>query len=124
MIQRPANPLQQELERLNRDGQFIAAVLTDGDGLPIAAATPSDNQLADMLAAIAPLVERLAQRSNERAGFSAAQEVVIDNADRTRLVCRFFEARRQRMILACVVPAPLSFRREMSKTMRALQKME
>ncbi len=116
-----ANTVQQELSSLNERGQFVASVLTDGDGLPIAATTQGESQLAEMLAAVAPLVERMVQRSNERAGLPAANEVVINNADGSRLVCRFFQARQQMLILACVVPDQAPYRRAMNMAVRAIQ---
>lgn len=115
--------LQGILEVLNQRGSFTASVLTDSDGLPLAAITKGANELAEVLAAVAPLVERMAQRSNERAGLSAADEVVISNANRSRLVCRFFEANQQRLILACLVPNPVSFRRVMNQMIDLMQKL-
>jgi predicted regulator of Ras-like GTPase activity (Roadblock/LC7/MglB family) len=115
--------VQQLLTRVNKQGHFVASVLTDSDGLPIAAAAPLKSQLADMLAAIAPLVQRMVQRSNERAGLSEAYEVVINNADRLRLVCRFFEARQQTLILACLVTEDLAYRRAMNEAAQAIQRI-
>ncbi len=117
------SPLQQELSALNQHDRFIAAVLTDSDGLPIAVATQVEGQLAEMLAAVAPLVQRMVQRSNERAGLSAANEVVINNSDRSRLICRFFEARQQMLILACLVPNSAPYRRAMNLAVNAIQKI-
>jgi predicted regulator of Ras-like GTPase activity (Roadblock/LC7/MglB family) len=114
-------PLQQALVAANAQGQFIATVLTDGDGLPIAAATQGEAQLAELLAAVAPLVHRMVQRSNERAGLSAAHEVIINNADHTRLICRFFSINAQPFILACVTPRTAAYRRVMNQTTRAIQ---
>jgi predicted regulator of Ras-like GTPase activity (Roadblock/LC7/MglB family) len=113
--------LQQELSQLNQRGGFTASVLTDGDGLPIAVDSHADGQLPEMLAAVAPLVERMVQRSNERVGLSEASEVVINNADGSHLVCRFFEARHRTLILACLVRGPNSYRRAMNMAVRAIQ---
>ncbi len=112
--------MQDHLSSLNAQGNFIASVLTNADGLPIAAATTSGNRLADLLAAVAPLVERMVQRSNERAGLAAADEVAIRNADDARLVCRFFEAGGDTLILACVAPASQPHRRVMNQAVRAI----
>ena len=76
-----------------------------------------------MLAAVAPLVQRMVQRSNERAGLSEANEVIINNADRSRLICRFFVARRQMLILACLVPDGVPYRRAMNLTISTVQKI-
>jgi predicted regulator of Ras-like GTPase activity (Roadblock/LC7/MglB family) len=122
MLVSPISNIQQELAHLNARGEFALAVLTDGDGLPLAAATPNATERIEMLAAVAPLVQRMVQRSNERAGLSTASEVVVQNADGSRLICRFFRAREQELILACVVPKAKAFRREMNTAIRAILK--
>jgi len=115
--------MQFELAALNEQGRFTASVLTNADGLPIAAATTSGSRLVDLLAAVAPLVQRMVQRSNERAGLPVAHEVAIRNADQSRLVCRFFEAGDEMLILACVVAGNLPHRRAMNQAVRAIAKI-
>ena len=114
--------IQQTLIQLNWEGQFIASVLTDGDGLPLASVTQSENQLAEMVAAVAPLVQRIAQRTNERTGLPDASEVVINTDDGSRLICRFFMASEEAFILVCVVPGKSAYRRVMNQMVRTVQK--
>lgn len=106
-----------QLKEINQRSGFTATVVTDGDGLPLVIASQTEStDLAEMLAAVAPLVHRMVQRSNERAGLSEANEVIINNDDRTRLICRFFVAGQQELILACVVPDQVAYRRTMNET--------
>jgi predicted regulator of Ras-like GTPase activity (Roadblock/LC7/MglB family) len=112
-----------QLKEINQRSGFTATVLTDDDGLPLATASQTEGDLAEMLAAVAPLVQRMVQRSNERAGLSEANEVVINNADRSRLICRFFVARQQMLILACLVPEGVPYRRAMNLTVSTVQKI-
>jgi predicted regulator of Ras-like GTPase activity (Roadblock/LC7/MglB family) len=112
-----------QLKEINQRSGFTATVLTDGDGLPLVTASQAEGDLAEMLAAVAPLVQRMVQRSNERAGLSEANEVVINNADRSRLICRFFVARQQMLILACLVPEGVPYRRAMNLTISTVQKI-
>ena len=113
--------MQRELAQLNLEGGFTTSVLTNSDGLALAVASSSRGRFAEILAAVAPLVQRMVQRSNERAGLASAREVVVDNDDRSRLVCRFFNAGEEMLILACIVPEQLVHRRAMNRAVAALQ---
>ncbi len=114
--------LRERLKEITRASNFVATVLTDGDGLPLVIASETESDLAEMLAAVAPLVQRMVQRSNERAGLSEANEVVINNADRSRLICRFFTARQQMLILACLVPEKVNYRRAMNEAINLVMR--
>ncbi len=113
--------LHEALRQLNREGGFIASVLTDGDGLPISVTTSTGSDPGEALAAVVPLLQRQAQHSSRQTGLSDAEEVVIRNSDHTRLVCRFFEAGGQGLILACVVPGKRAYRRAMNRAIKAIR---
>jgi len=122
----PANQetIHDQLRDINTRAGFVATVVTDGDGLPLIIASQTESaDLAEMLAAVAPLVHRMVQRSNERAGLSEANEVIINNADRSRLICRFFVAGPQELILACVVPDQIAYRRIMNDAIGLVTKL-
>lgn len=112
--------IQQFLTERNTSSGFLATVLTDGDGLPLVSSLQDETRLDEMLASAAPLIQRTVQRSNERAGFSEAYEIVINNSDQSKLACRFFEINQQSLILICVVPNKLSHRLVMNQMIRVV----
>jgi predicted regulator of Ras-like GTPase activity (Roadblock/LC7/MglB family) len=112
--------IQQFLTEHNTASRFLATVLTDGDGLPLVSSLQDETRLDEMLASVAPLIKRTVQRSNERAGFSEAYEIVINNNDQSKLVCRFFEINNQALILICVVPTKRAHRLVMNQIIRVV----
>jgi predicted regulator of Ras-like GTPase activity (Roadblock/LC7/MglB family) len=112
--------IQQFLTERNTSSGFLATVLTDGDGLPLVSSLQDETRLDEMLASAAPLIQRTVQRSNERAGFSEAYEIVINNSDQSKLACRFFEINQQSLILICVIPNKLSHRLVMNQMIRVV----
>lgn len=112
--------IQQFLNERSASSGFLASVLTDSDGLPLISSIQDENRLDEMLASAAPLIRRTIQRSNERAGFSDAYEIVINNSDQSRMACRFFEVKNQALILICIVPKNLSYRQNMNRMVRTV----
>jgi predicted regulator of Ras-like GTPase activity (Roadblock/LC7/MglB family) len=110
--------IQQFLNERSTNSGFLATVLTDSDGLPLISNTLDETRLDEMLASAAPLIRRTVQRSNERAGFSQAYEIVINNNDHSKLTCRFFEINNQALILICVVPNKMAYRQIMNQMIR------
>lgn len=112
--------IHQFLGERNTANGFIATVLTDSDGLPLISTLQDKTRLDEMLASAAPLILRTVQKSNERAGFSDAYEIVINNSDQSRLACRFFEVNHQALILICVVPSKVAYRQIMNQMIRSV----
>ncbi len=108
------------LNERNSASGFLATVLTDGDGLPLISSLQDETRLDEMLASAAPLILRTVRKSNERAGFSDAYEIVINNNDQSKLICRFFETNHQALILICVIPNKLSYRQIMNQMIRSI----
>ncbi len=109
------------LSSLLHEGRFTAAVLTNSNGLPLASALTKERTLSDLLAAIAPVLEQAAQRSTNHTDIASADEIVIRDAARARLVCRFFPIEDQAFILAALVPPQVAYRRTMNQAIRAIQ---
>ncbi len=95
--------LTQVLTHMNAAGGFPIAVLTDRDGLPIASATTLGED-TDRQSAIVALVQRTAVQVEERLGLAETDEISVFDAEGKRLVCRPFEIKGQKMILAVLVP--------------------
>ncbi len=113
--------LEHVLSRVVQEQGFLVAVLTNHEGLPLSASAGEDRLLSEVLAAVAPVIERAAHQSNVHSGLEAADEVVIQNVDRTRIVCRFFAVNDQPLILACVVPKNVAYRRAMNTLIREIR---
>ncbi len=111
------------LNRLNAEGEFVASVLTDIDGIPLVSAVAGEKDLTEPLAAVVPLVRQSVQRSNERVGLAEANEVVVNNSDGARLVSRFFEVEERLFILVCVVPVKRPYRKVMNKAIHAVNRL-
>jgi predicted regulator of Ras-like GTPase activity (Roadblock/LC7/MglB family) len=111
------------LDRLNTEGEFVASVLTDIDGIPLVSAVTGERDLTEPLAAVVPLVRQSVQRSNEQVGLAEANEVVVNNSDGARLVSRFFAVERRLFILVCVVPVKRPYRKVMNKAIQGLNRL-
>ncbi len=113
--------LAQILHTMLDEHNFSAAVLTGSSGLPLASAQRQDRELSNLLAAIAPVLEQAAQRTTSHTEIDIADEIVIRGAERSRVVCRFFQAGEQPLILAAIVPPRVTYRRTMNQAIRAIR---
>jgi len=111
------------LNRLNTEGEFVASVLTDIDGIPLVSAITGERDLTEPLAAVVPLVRQSVQRSNEQAGLAEANEVVVNNSDGARLVSRFFQVEGRVFILVCVVPVKRPYRKVMNIAIQGINRL-
>ncbi len=111
------------LDRLNTEGEFVASVLTDIDGIPLVSAVTGEKDLTEPLAAVIPLVRQSVQRSNAQVGLAEANEVVVNNSDGARLVSRFFEVEERLFILVCIVPVKRSYRKVMNKAIHGISRL-
>lgn len=111
-----------------------AAVLTDFQGLPFAAALhearaatiPADERqyLVDILAAFAPPLLRLGQQLEGYVGTFQTDEISMRTVDGTRIVSRlFYQADGSPLILTVLVPPHRAYRRAMNRTLRLLKDM-
>jgi predicted regulator of Ras-like GTPase activity (Roadblock/LC7/MglB family) len=110
------------LREMNEQGQFIMSVLTDGDGLPIAAATRTGDRVHDHSAVAAFLVQRTARQVQSQLDMGQPDEVSIADQGQRRLVCRPFQVQGQSLILAVMVPDRRSYRRLTNQTIRTIQR--
>ncbi len=115
--------LERVLSCVTQEHGFLVTVLTNHEGLPLSASASEDRLLSEVLAAVAPVIERAAHQSNVHSGLEAADEVVIQNVDRTKIVCRFFTVNDQPLILACVVPKGVAYRRAMNQLIREIRQL-
>ncbi len=111
---------EETLERINREGDFEASVLTNSDGLPIAT-VPSDYD-TDITAAMVALLRSVARETQHHMGMAHLDEVSIRANDKIRLVCRYFKAKDEDFILAIVVPSHRRYYRRL--TNRAIREIK
>lgn len=115
------NLLEAQLKRLNREGQFLASLVADVQGLPIAAVDSQYN--TEMIAALSALVRDVSHRAETQLGFKKMDEVSLVDDDKVRLVCRYFTVGDSMYILSCVIPAQQTYRRLTSTALREIEKI-
>lgn len=113
--------LEAQLKRLNIEGQFLASLVADVQGLPIAAVDSEYN--TEMIAALSALVRDVSHRAETQLKFKKMDEVSLVDDDKVRLVCRYFQVGDQTYVLSCVVPADKTYRRLTNTALRAIEKV-
>lgn len=94
--------LTQILEEMNQEGDFLASVVTDQNGLPIVFAA-REGYDTERQSAIMALVRKVIAQNEKRLGISQAEEISIVDSDGRLLVCRAFTARDYDLILAVLI---------------------
>ncbi len=90
------------LSTMNEEGGFVVSVLTSSEGLPIAT-SPADYS-SDLAAAMVALLQRASNDAQGQLGMAEVDEVTIRDQKRVRLVCRYFTAGKEKLIMAAIVP--------------------
>ncbi|MCI0474742.1 MAG: roadblock/LC7 domain-containing protein [Anaerolineales bacterium] len=109
------------LQRMNKEGFFVASVLASEDGLPIASAPTPSPYDADTIAAMVALVKDFIKQTQTRLGLAEVDEVSIFVNDRSRLICRYFDAGAQPFVLTILAPPNQSYRRVASRAVHHIQ---
>lgn len=112
--------LEAQLRRLNIEGQFLASLVADVQGLPIAAVGSEYN--TEMIAALSALVRDVSHRAETQLGFKKMDEVSLVDDDKVRLMCRYFQVADQTYVLSCVIPAYQTYRRLTNVALREIEK--
>ncbi len=113
------------LRTLVNEGRFLAAVLTDFQGLPFAAAwdvsqpLPS-RELVDILAAFTPPLLRIGKQMENYMGEFDLDEVIVRTQQGVRVVTRMLYLEDTPLILTALVPPKRAYRRAMNRAIRAL----
>ncbi len=113
--------LEAQLKRLNREGQFLASLVADVQGLPVVAVDSEYN--TERIAALSALVRDVSHRAESQLGFKKMDEVSLVDDDKVRLVCRYFKVGDQTYILSCVIPAYQTYRRLTNTALREIEKI-
>jgi predicted regulator of Ras-like GTPase activity (Roadblock/LC7/MglB family) len=112
---------EQILVQMNEEGQFTAAILASDDGLLVAAAPTPSPYDAETVAAMVALVKDFIKQTQTRIGLAEVDEVSIVVGDRSRLICRYFNAGTHPLVLAILAPPNHSYRRLTTRAARDIQ---
>lgn len=94
--------LNQLLTQLNKIGGFTASVLTDDQGLCLAAAiTGSDPEVHSALVA---QVQKVASQVGKQLGMAQTDEIALNDTAGQRLICRPFQVNSHHLMLAVTIP--------------------
>jgi len=107
------------LRKMNEQGNFKAAILASGDGLPIATA-PSTYD-TDTTAAMVALLQSVSKEAREQLEMADVDEVTIFDRDRIRLVCRYLVLEGEELILAVMVPPNRHYRRLTNQAIKEIR---
>lgn len=110
------------LAQMNQQGNFAAAVLASDDGLPVAAAPSPSPYDADTVAAMVTLVKDFISQTQTRLGLARVDEVTIFINDKSRLICRYFDADKHPFVLTVLAPPQQSYRRLMTHAVHEIKK--
>lgn len=110
----------QELTRLHQQG-CQEALLIDGDGLIVAAASESDS--AQDTAALAAQVSRTAAMTARRAMAGNLDEIAINTDQGLKLVCRPLNMGGQPVTLVLTLPAKQRHRRLTNTAISAIERV-
>lgn len=114
--------LAQILARMNEQGGFPIAIVTDRHGFPIAAAAAA-GQNPETQSAVVALVQKTALQVQNQLGMARTDEISLFDTAGRRLVCRPFNANGHEMILAVLVPDKhQSYRRLTNTAVNAIRR--
>ncbi len=113
--------LQEIVQQVGVEHGFLAVVLTDASGFPLAASTGGEQ--AEAPAAIAARVQRVAQQASAHVGLGEMDEIVMFDEHGQRLVCRAFAAGERTLILVVKLAAQTAYRRATNQAIRQIQRV-
>jgi predicted regulator of Ras-like GTPase activity (Roadblock/LC7/MglB family) len=108
------------LRLMNEKGRFKASVLVSTEGLPLSSvSSPFD---VETMAAMVTLVKSTIERARDNIGLDEIDEVSVVQADRMRLICRYFLAGDEELVLAVVAPPYQTYRRLTNRAIRQIKR--
>ena len=98
-----SNELTRLLARMNEEGNFPIAVITDRHGFPLASAANAEED-PDIQSAVVALIQKTALQAQSQLGMAPTDEISIYDSEGRRLICRPFDVNKHTLILAVLVP--------------------
>jgi predicted regulator of Ras-like GTPase activity (Roadblock/LC7/MglB family) len=109
------------LGEMKEGGNFKASLLVNMEGLPLSCiSSPFDNET---IAAMVALVKNTIRQAREQIGLDDVDEVSVVQGDKMRLVCRYFVAGGEELILAAIAPPHQTYRRLTNQAIRQVKVM-
>ena len=109
------------LHKMNREGSFVAAVLSLKDGLPLAS-SPAHYE-DETTAAMVTLLSETVKRINRQLHLPQLDEISIVGDDRNRLACRSFTVDDHELILTVLAPPDQSYRRLTNRAIKEIERI-
>lgn len=116
------NSLRSVLSELNSEGKFLSTILTDTQGLPLAAASRSGVD-PDVHSAIVAALYKSATQYVREIGFKPIEEITFLDSEGRLLVCRFFTLAKQTLILSALISGKYPYRRLMNRAVGKLKRI-
>ena len=113
--------LDEVLNRMNRQGDFRASIISTVDGFTIASVSSQFDDV--VMSAISSIVQEASRRAEQYIGFKRMDEVSLVDDDKFRLVCREFSVNESQFILIVVVPPYKTYRRLTNVAIREIEKI-
>jgi predicted regulator of Ras-like GTPase activity (Roadblock/LC7/MglB family) len=113
--------LEKVLNRITREGDFRASILSTLDGFSIAAVSSQFDDV--VISALSSIVQEASKRAETYIGFKRMDEVSLVDDDKFRLVCREFIADEGHFVLTVVVPPYKTYRRLTNVAIREIEKI-
>jgi len=111
--------VQEIIQHLSRENHLPEIVLTDASGFPLAAST--NGSQAEPSAAVAAMIQRVAEQARGHVGLAAMDEVVMNDEAGQRLVCRRFMAGELVLYLVIKAPPKVAYRRATNDAIRQIR---
>ena len=109
------------LREMKELGHFKASLLVDMEGLTLSSiSSPFDNET---IAAMVALVKNSIRQAREQIGLDDVDEVSVVQGDKMRLVCRYFVAGGEELILAAIAPPHQTYRQLTNRAIRQVKVM-
>lgn len=113
--------LERVLNKITREGDFRASILSTLDGFSIAGVSSHFDDV--VLSALSSIVQEASKRAETYIGFKRMDEVSLVDDDKFRLVCREFTAGEGHFVLTVVVPPYKTYRRLTNVAIREIEKI-
>jgi predicted regulator of Ras-like GTPase activity (Roadblock/LC7/MglB family) len=113
--------LDEVLQRINREGEFKASILSTLDGFSISAVSSQFDDV--VLSALSAIVQDASKRAERYMGFKRMDEVSLVDDDKFRLVCREFEVDGSQFILTVVVPPYKTYRKLTNEAIKSIERI-
>lgn len=113
--------LDEVLQRINREGEFRASILSTLDGFSISAVSSDFDDV--VISALSSIVQDASKRAEKYMGFKRMDEVSLVDDDKFRLVCREFEVDGSQFVLTVVVPPYKTYRKLTNEAIKAIERI-